>query len=489
MTLQELTAGIPGARLHGPASADTAIDAVVYRSDRARPGSIFACLRGTAADGHDYAPQAVHAGASALVVDRILDVDVPQIVVSDTRLATALVAVLLEGDPSADLRMVGITGTNGKTTSAFLMHSVLEAAGYRSGLIGTVEARVGGEVVGATHTTPESVDLQHLLARMRDAGDTACVMEVSSHALDQRRAAGVRFDAALFTNLTRDHLDYHPDVEHYYRAKRALFLRPEGEGDDPPAAVNVDDGYGRRLATEAGAMTFAVDDPSADVRPVDLTIHATGFAATLATPRGPLTVESSLRGHFNVSNVAGVVAVGELLELPHETVARGIAALAGVPGRFEAIEAGQDFPVLVDYAHTPDSLENVLISARRLVSDGGRLLVVFGCGGDRDRGKRPQMGRIAADRADVAIVTSDNPRTEDPGRILDDIVEGMDGGRAERIVDEDRRNAIGRAVAEARSGDVLVIAGKGHESGQEHNGVVRPFDDRQVAREALEACI
>ncbi len=486
MTLQELTAGIPGARLHGPASADTAIDAVVYRSDRARPGSIFACLRGVAADGHDYASQALAAGASALIVDRILDLAAPQIVVADTRLATALIAASLEGDPSADLCMVGITGTNGKTTSAFLIHSVLEAAGFRSGLIGTVEARVGGEVVKATHTTPESVDLQHLLARMRTAGDTACVMEVSSHALDQRRAAGVRFDAALFTNLTRDHLDYHPDVEHYYRAKRALVLRPEGEGDDPPAATNIDDEYGRRLAAEAGAMTFAVDDSSADVRPTDLTMHTTGFAATMATPRGPLAIESSLRGHFNVSNVSGVVAVGELLELPHDAVARGVAALSGVPGRFEAIEAGQDFQVLVDYAHTPDSLDNVLVSARRLVPEGGRLLVVFGCGGDRDRGKRPQMGRIAAYRADMAIVTSDNPRSEDPARILDDIVAGMDGGRAERLVDEDRRSAIERAVAGARRGDVLVIAGKGHETGQEHNGVVRPFDDREVAREVLE---
>ncbi len=487
MTLQELTVGIPGARLHGTAPADIAVDAVVYRSDRARPGSIFACLRGVAADGHDYAPQAVAAGAGALIVDHVLDAPVPQIVVPDTRLAAALTAARLEGDPGSALRMVGITGTNGKTTSAFLMHSVLEAAGYRCGLIGTVETRVGGATVTATHTTPESVDLQHLLARMRDAGDTACVMEVSSHALDQRRVAGVRFEAALFTNLTRDHLDYHPDVEHYYAAKRALFLRPDGEGDDPLAAVNLDDAYGRRLAGETDAVTFAVDDSTADVRPTTLTTHAAGFSATMATPRGPIAIESALRGHFNVSNVAGVVALGEILGLRHDAVARGVAALPGVPGRFEAIDVGQGFQVLVDYAHTPDSLENVLVSARRLVPEGGRLLVVFGCGGDRDRGKRPQMGRIVADRADVAVVTSDNPRSEDPAGIIDDIVAGMEGGRAERLIDEDRRSAIERAVASAHSGDVLVIAGKGHERGQDYNGVVRPFDDREVAREVLEA--
>ena len=487
MILQELMTGIPGAGLHGTATADPPIDAVVYRSDRARPGAIFACLRGVSADGHDFASQAVANGAGALIVERVLDMAVPQVVVPDARLAAALMAARLEGEPSRDMRIVGITGTNGKTTSAFLTHAVLEAAGFACGLIGTVETRVGGTVVAAEHTTPESVDLQHLLAQMRDAGDTACVMEVSSHALSQRRVAGVAFDAALFTNLTRDHLDYHPDLEHYYAAKRALVLRPEGEGVNPPAAVNVDDEYGRRLAREAGTLTFAVDAEAADVRPAALIMHGTGFSATMETPRGRFTVESGLRGHFNVSNVTGVVAVAELLGLPHGAVARGIAAVPGVPGRFEAIDAGQDFQVLVDYAHTPDSLDNVLASARRLVPSGNRLVVVFGCGGDRDRGKRPQMGRIAADGADTAIVTSDNPRSEDPDRIIEDILAGMAGGRAETVIEEDRRSAIEQAVGRARTGDVVVIAGKGHERGQEHNGVVRPFDDREVAREVLEA--
>lgn len=487
MTLQEITTGIPGARLHGTAPRGPAVDGVVYRADNARPGAIFACLRGVVADGHDFAPDAVARGAAALIVERVLDLPVPQIVVPDARLATALTAARLAGDPSRDLRMVGVTGTNGKTTSAFLIHAILQAAGLSAGLIGTIEARVGGRVVDAKHTTPESVDLQHLLAQMRDAGDRACVMEVSSHALSQRRVAGVHFDAALFTNLTRDHLDYHPDVESYFQAKRALFLRAPGEGENPPGAVNVDDAFGRRLADEASALTYAVHAADADVRPLHLAGHAQGFTATLATPRGPLDIESRLLGDFNVANVTGVVAVAELLGLPHEAVARGIADVAGVPGRFEAIAAGQDFPVIVDYAHTPDALENVLTSARHLVDSGGRLLVVFGCGGDRDRGKRPQMGRIAATAADVAIVTSDNPRTEDPERIIGDIVSGMDDGATRRVVEGDRRRAIEWAIAEARPGDVVVVAGKGHESGQEINGVVTPFDDREVARQVLEA--
>jgi UDP-N-acetylmuramoyl-L-alanyl-D-glutamate--2,6-diaminopimelate ligase len=296
--------------------------------------------------------------------------------------------------------------------------------------------------------------------------------------------AGVRFAAALFTNLTRDHLDYHTGVEDYYLAKRGLFLRPTEEGENPPGASNMDDAFGRRLVAEAGALGFGVD-ASADVRPERLEMHARGFSARFATPRGPLEIESPLRGRFNVSNVAGVVAVGELLALDHEAVAAGVAAVPGVPGRLEPVDAGQSFQVLVDYAHTPDSLENVLRAARDLVG-GGRLLVVFGCGGDRDRGKRPQMGRVARELADVAIVTSDNPRSEDPEAIIAEILAGTASGPAELVVEEDRRAAIDLAVRRARPGDVVLIAGKGHESGQERGGVMTPFDDRDVARKALE---
>ena len=491
MILTKLSAGIPGAHLRSPRpdSERLDIDAIVYRADRAAAGSLFACLRGVRADGHDFAPQAVANGASGLVVERPLDLDVPQIQVPDGRLAMALIAAMLEGDPSRELAVVGVTGTNGKTTSAYLLHSVLQAAGHRTGLLGTIEARVGGAVEPVAHTTPESVDLQRLLARMRDAGDTACVMEVSSHALAQRRVAGLRFAAALFTNLTRDHLDYHSDVEDYYRAKRGLFVRPDGEGQNPPGAANLDDEFGRRLAGETGALGFAVDHPAA-VRPVVAVRHSRdGFAARITTPRGPLELESRLRGRFNVSNVLGVVAVGELLGLDHDAVVRGVEAVTGVPGRFEPVDAGQPFEVLVDYAHTPDSLQNVLSEARKLVPDGRRLIVVFGCGGDRDRGKRPQMGAIARSLADIAIVTSDNPRSEEPDAIIAEVTAGAASGPAELIVEPDRRRAITLATELARSGDVVVVAGKGHERGQERNGVISPFDDRDVAREALGATV
>jgi UDP-N-acetylmuramoyl-L-alanyl-D-glutamate--2,6-diaminopimelate ligase len=488
VTLTDLIACVPDARLAQPlpTTETTDITDVVYRADAATPGGVFCALRGVRADGHDFADVAAAAGASALVVERELPIVLPQIVVPDSRLAMALIAAALAGHPSRDLTVVGVTGTNGKTTSAFLLHAVLSAAGHQCGLLGTIEARIGGRVEPVTRTTPESVDLERLLGQMRDAGDTACAMEVSSHALVQRRVAGIDFAAALFTNLTRDHLDYHPDVESYYRAKRALFLRPDGEGPNPPGATNVDDEFGRRLADEVDVIGFAVERET-DVHPTDLHQTRTGFSATVHTPRGPIAVESPLRGRFNVANVLGVIAVAELLELDHDAVARGIAAVPGVPGRFEPVDRGQPFEVLVDYAHTPDSLENVLREARKLLPEGRRLLVVFGCGGDRDRGKRPQMGAIARRLADVAIVTSDNPRSEDPDAIIAEIVAGAATGPAELVVEADRRRAIEIAADAANPGDVLVIAGKGHESGQERNGVVSPFDDRDVAREVLGA--
>ncbi|MCU0308545.1 MAG: UDP-N-acetylmuramoyl-L-alanyl-D-glutamate--2,6-diaminopimelate ligase [Thermoleophilia bacterium] len=493
MTLEQLTEGVPGVRyllpggVEDPAArewaARTDVRAVAYRADRVTPGDLFCCLPGVRADGHDFAADALARGASALLVARPLPLPVPQALVGDPRLGMALAAAAREGHPSRRLRMVGVTGTNGKTTSAYLLAAILDAAGLRSGLIGTVEVRVGGAAETPSHTTPESVDLQALLRRMADAGDLACAMEVSSHALAQRRAAGVEFAAALFTNLTRDHLDYHGDEESYFRAKRALFVRPPGEGDDPPAAVNLDDAAGRRIAADRRVLGFAVD-AAAEVRPDRLHMDPRGFRAAFRTPRGPLEIESPLRGRFNVSNVAGAVAVGELLGLDHDAVARGIAGLRGVPGRLEPVDAGQGFQVLVDYAHTPDSLENVLLTARDLAGDG-RLIVVFGCGGDRDRGKRPQMGAIGRRLADVCVVTSDNPRTEDPDAIIAEILEGAADGPAALVVEADRRAAIHAAVGMARRGDVVLVAGKGHEPGQEVHGVVTPFDDRDVARAAL----
>ena len=486
MRLNDLTRAVPGAQLAPPdATADTVdVAAIRYRSGDVTQGDAFACLVGSRSDGHEYAADAVSRGASALVVQRPLDLDVPQVVVPDSRVAMALMAALLEGDPSAHMTVVGITGTNGKTTSAYLAHSVLQAAGMPCGVIGTVELRVGGESSVPTHTTPESVEIQALLARMRAAGDTACAMEVSSHALHQHRVAGLQFAAAIFTNLTRDHLDYHGDEESYFQAKRLLFHRPADEGPNPPGAVNLDDAAGRRLASELPLLGYSVDRDDADVVPTALHMGSSGFTATVRTPRGPIDIASPLRGRFNVENVLGVVAVGELLGLPHDAVARGIADVRGVPGRLEPIEMGQAFQVLVDYAHTPDSLENVLQTTRELAGSG-RVIVLFGCGGDRDTGKRPQMGAIGRAMSDICIVTSDNPRSEDPAAIIDQIVQGASSGPAELVVQPDRRAAIALAIDAAEPGDVVLIAGKGHESGQEVAGVVTPFDDRDVAREVL----
>ncbi len=488
MTLDELIGSGPGGRVLPPPGGTpdagaVVVTSVVERADQVSPGALFCAIPGLRADGHDFAADAVARGAVAVLVERPLELAVPQVLVGDARLGAALAAAAFERHPSHALRVVGVTGTNGKTTSAFLLRAVLEAAGHRCGLIGTIEARVGGRAVPVRHTTPDAVELQRLLSRMREAGDTACAMEVSSHALAQRRVAGTRFAAALFTNLTRDHLDYHPDVEHYYASKRTLFARPAAEGENPPGATNLDDEFGRRLARETGALGYAVNAPAA-VRATRVSGLETGIRARMETPRGPVSIESRLRGRFNLSNLAGVTAVAELLELPHEALVSGIASVAGVPGRFEAIEGGQPFPVIVDYAHTPDSLENVLRAAREIVA-GGRLIVVFGCGGDRDRGKRPQMGAVARRLADVAVVTSDNPRTEEPEAIVAEILVGAEGGPAELVVEVDRGAAIARALRDGTAGDVVVIAGKGHEQGQERDGVVTPFDDREVARALL----
>jgi UDP-N-acetylmuramoyl-L-alanyl-D-glutamate--2,6-diaminopimelate ligase len=483
MRLDDLTGGVPGARLVAQDASTPEITAIRYRSGDVSEGDLFACLPGTRADGHDFAADALQRGAAALLVGRPLDLPVPQVVAGDPRAAMSIMAARLAGDPSHHMQVVGVTGTNGKTTCAYLLQSVMQAAGMPCGLIGTVEVRVGGRSSVPTHTTPESVEMQALLADMRAAGDTACAMEVSSHALHQGRVAGLRFAGALFTNLTRDHLDYHGDMQSYFEAKRLLFERPEGHGDNPPCAVNADDEWGRRLL-RPGAVAYGIDSADADVAPEALDMGPHGFTATVRTPRGPMQVQSALRGRFNVMNVLGVVAVGEAMQLDQHAVAQGIAALRGVPGRLEPIEMGQPFQVLVDYAHTPDSLENVLRTTRDLAGSG-RLIVLFGCGGDRDTGKRPQMGALGRALADVCIVTSDNPRSEDPDAIIREIVAGASEGPAQLVVQADRRAAIAEAMAMAAPGDVVLIAGKGHESGQEAQGVVTPFDDRDVAREVL----
>jgi UDP-N-acetylmuramoyl-L-alanyl-D-glutamate--2,6-diaminopimelate ligase len=449
---------------------------LAYDTRRVSAGALFFCVRGERVDGHDLAWEAIERGAAAVVVERMLDVDVPQLVVPSTREAMAVAADLFFGEPTKVLELAGVTGTNGKTTTAFLLRSILEAAGRQPGLVGTVEWQVGGERRPAPFTTPESIDLQRLFREMLDAGDRSAALEASSHGAALRRLDRVRFDALVFTNLSQDHLDLHGTMEEYFAAKRRLFTGPA----PPPAAVNVGDAWGRRLADDledlhrAPLVTFALDE--AEVRPENLDVGAGGSRFNAAG----IEIETRLRGRFNVENVLGAVAAGLLLDVDEDAIAEGIASVTDVPGRFEAIDEGQPFAVIVDYAHTPDSLATVLDAARDL--GPGRVIVVFGAGGDRDRGKRPLMGKVAADLADVTIVTSDNPRSEEPLAIIQDVLQGA-GVDVE--IDPDRRSAIARAMALAEEGDIVVIAGKGHEQGQDVGGVVSPFDDREVARETL----
>jgi UDP-N-acetylmuramoyl-L-alanyl-D-glutamate--2,6-diaminopimelate ligase len=517
-------------------AAGVEITGLAYDSREVAPGDLFFCVSGFRSDGHAFAPEAVRAGAAALVVERPLGLGVPEVVVSSARAAMAPAAARFYGEPARELRVVGVTGTNGKTTTAYLVQALLQAGGVQCGLLGTVKSVIGGEERQVARTTPEAIDLQEDLRAMLDGGDGACAIEVSSHALELGRADAIPFAAAIFTNLTQDHLDFHADMEEYFRAKRRLFL-PESTGDSLGGAelpgvsvVNVADPYGRRLAQEvAGALTFAVDAP-ADYSATDVRCGFDGCRFTLSTPAGARAVSLPMPGHFNVANALGALAAVHALGVDLDVLVAALERGVRVPGRFEPVDTGRGFAVLVDYAHTPDSLENVLSAARELLEpgaprfggaagEGGRVICVFGAGGDRDRGKRPLMGEIAARLADVAIVTSDNPRSEDPERIIEEILDGVPAGggevgafagasvdgRAGTVASEgrategaqagvelsaqvDRAAAIAAAIGAARPGDVVVIAGKGHEQGQEFEGGRKlPFDDVAVARAALEA--
>jgi len=471
MEIDQLIAALAPAEVLRPAPVEIAD--LAYDARAVGPGTLFFCVPGTRADGHDFAADAVGNGAVALVVERPLDLDVPQLVVPNARAAMPVAADEFFGRPTEELQVAGVTGTNGKTTTAFLLYAILAAAGRRPGLLGTIESRVGGERRPATRTTPEAIDLQREFREMLDAGDRSAAVEATSHGSALGRLDRVRFSALVFTNLTQDHLDFHGTLEQYFEAKRRLFTEAR-----PPAAVNVGDKHGRRLADELRGrnelLTYGLTD-DAELRADELELGPRGarFRAD------GIELETRLRGRFNVENVLGAVAAARLLEIPDDAIAYGVKELRGVPGRFEAVDEGQPFAVLVDYAHTPDSLENVLRTARDLAQN--RVICVFGCGGDRDRGKRPLMGRIASELADLAIVTSDNPRSEEPEAIIAEILEGAGDAEA----DPDRREAIARAIGEADEGDVVVIAGKGHEQGQQFADRTIPFDDREVAREAL----
>src|SRR5215207_3611776 len=429
--------------LMGRGAPEVEISALAYSSNSVTPGTLFFCVPGFTSDGHDFAPEAVKRGAVALVTERKLDLGVPELVVEDVRAAMGPAAARFYGDPTAQLEVIGITGTNGKTTTAFLVRHLLEAAGRQVGLLGTVKRVVGGVEEHVERTTPEAIDLQATFKRMLDAGDQAVAMEVSSHALELGRVAGIRFACRVFTNLTQDHLDFHETMEAYFAAKRRLFDEPGVK-----SVVNVDDEHGRRIAAEIDAVTFGIEH-DADYRARDIEFDFAGSRFMLDTPDGAVEIESPLSGLFNVLNVVGAIAAVRSVGVEEVS----FEGFERVPGRFEPVDEGQAFGVLVDYAHTPDSLENVLRTARELT--------------------------------DRVLVTSDNPRSEPPEAIIDQVMEGAGPG-AER--DADRRRAIGRAIAEAEPGDVIVIAGKGHEQGQEfEHGRKQPFDDRTVAREALRA--
>ena len=503
MTFAELLAPeVPGLtvveRLGNP---DVIVTDVTDDSRHVGPGALFVAVKGERVDGHRFVPSALAAGAAALVTQQPWAVlqqggtsgrpTVPIARVSDSRQALGVLAGRIFREPLSRLWMVGITGTNGKTTTTYLCKGMLEAAGKKAGLIGTVAYQIGIDRLTAPHTTPGAVELQRLLARMVQAGLDSAVMEVSSHALALDRTSGVEFDVAVFTNLTQDHLDFHVHMEDYFQSKLRLFtgLSRQGRKSRPKRAiVNIDDPYGPsvRDATRVPVWTYSIEQPS-DIRAENVRLSLAGTTFTAATPAGRVTVESRLVGQHNVYNLLASVGVGLQEGLSTDQIARGLAAVTHVPGRFERVEAGQDFAVVVDYAHTEDALNRLLTAAQALKT--GRIITVFGCGGDRDRGKRPKMGRVAALLSDLVFLTSDNPRTEDPLAILGEVEAGLRGTqrpapfRYEVIAD--RRAAIAAAIRTARSGDTVLIAGKGHEDYQIIGTTRTPFDDREVAREAI----
>ena len=468
------------------------IRGVAYDSRKVEPGEVFVAIAGLKQDGRRFVEEALARGAAAVVLegeDIFQGRDVGRILVGSSREALAHLADGYFGHPSGALTLIGITGTNGKTTTSYLVEALLAAQGRRTGVIGTVVYRIGDVSLPAGQTTPEALETQSLLRRMQDAGVTGVAMEVSSHALALSRVEGIDFDVAVFTNLTQDHLDFHATMDAYRAAKRHLFeLLAAGSKPSRAAVVNADDASGMAMVTglPLRTLTYAVRE-RADIHPERWSSGAEGIRMSVRTPSGPMDLASPLVGEHNVDNLLAATGVGIALGMETAAIARALGSVATVPGRFERVEAGQPFLVVVDYAHTPDALERTLETARKLRGPSGRLAVVFGCGGDRDRGKRPLMGEIASRLADHVWVTSDNPRSEAPAAIIADIVAGIPAGAArdrhETIAD--RKAAIQRALTWAVAGDVVVIAGKGHETYQIVGSEVLPFDDRAQARAAL----
>ncbi|TVY00579.1 UDP-N-acetylmuramoyl-L-alanyl-D-glutamate--2,6-diaminopimelate ligase [Cohnella terricola] len=490
MKLNELSQQLLLYRMIGDSAAE--IGSLAVDSRKVEPGCLFFCVPGHAADGHDYAEQAISKGAAALVTERELPITATQIIVPDVRQALALIADYYYGRPSHKLRPIGVTGTNGKTTTTYLIERIWADAGVAAGVIGTIETRYAGESLPMSGTTPGVLELQQILHDMVEAGTERCVMEVSSHALDQGRVKGCSFRTAIFTNLTQDHLDYHGTMEAYESAKGLFFSRLGNTYSDDPrertyAVLNGDDEASARFAkmTAAEVLTYGIEK-KADLQASEVRIAAGGTSFKLESFRGSRQVKLKLVGKFNVYNALAALGAALCEGIGLDEAITSLERIGGVPGRVEPVDAGQDFAVIVDYAHTPDGLENVLNTVKELAT--GNVICVFGCGGDRDRTKRPIMGRIASDLADKIIVTSDNPRTEDPELIIRDIEAGLKEAGATRDryeLEPDRRAAIEKAVEMASPGDVVLIAGKGHEAYQIIGNVTHDFDDRLVAKEAI----
>jgi UDP-N-acetylmuramoyl-L-alanyl-D-glutamate--2,6-diaminopimelate ligase len=505
MVLEKLIQALPRAEIRGPTKRE--IGSLAYDSRQVRPGGLFLALRGVHQDGHRYLGAAVDRGAAALVLENWapgIPAETTQILVPDSREALALLGACFYGYPARRLRLIGVTGTNGKTTTSYLVEAVLKSAGIKTGVLGTIEYRCGDRTWPAPVTTPESLDLHYYLAEMVREGATHVVMEVSSHALEQGRCRGLAFEVGLFTNLTQDHLDYHRDMESYYQAKAKLFgdyLKGTPARPESLAVINRDDPFGERLwmETTVPRRDFSLHQDAA-YQALEIRSGFRGNEVRIRTPRGVFELHSPQLGRHNVYNLLAAWAVGEALGLPGETIRRGLASLQRIPGRMELVPNPQGLAILVDYAHTPEALRFVLLSLRELTSH--RIITVFGCGGDRDSAKRPIMGQIAGDLSHLAVITSDNPRTEDPLEIIAQIEAGLvedghrryDPGVLSRLPEQpgyclipDRREAIARAVQWAGSDEVLLIAGKGHETYQLLGDRVLPFDDRLGAGQAAEA--
>ncbi|MEC0242990.1 UDP-N-acetylmuramoyl-L-alanyl-D-glutamate--2,6-diaminopimelate ligase [Paenibacillus dokdonensis] len=490
MKLNELASTLTIAQITG--SGDITITGLQTDSRKVAPGDLFICLPGHTVDGHDYAEQAAEQGAAALVVEHQLDIDLPQVIVKDSRYAMAVIADAFFGSPSSHIKMIGVTGTNGKTTTTYLIEKMMNDHGVNTGLIGTIQMRYGGRTFPMSGTTPEALELQRSLDDMSANGVKCCVMEVSSHALEQGRVKGTDFRTAIFTNLTQDHLDYHKTMEDYREAKGLFFSRlgnkfMHQKNQRKYAVLNADDEASQYFAkvTAAEVITYGLDE-KADVRASEISITAQGTHFHVDTFQGSCDIQLRMVGKFNVYNALAAITAGLLEGLELDSIKRSLESVPGVDGRVESVDEGQPFAVIVDYAHTPDGLENVLKTVNEFAK--GRVITVFGCGGDRDRTKRPIMGKIAAKYSDVVMVTSDNPRTEDPDLILKDIEAGLHedsvpSDKYQLIVD--RRKAIQKAIEMASPDDVVLIAGKGHETYQDIMHVKHDFDDRVVAKEAI----